>query len=195
MAKVKLPKNEKFENQDINLFEVLAALDRKDYSYYDKLTPEQQKKIVPFMLVKWMSAIKGGKDIQSYYLQSTDYHANKYMFNENVYSHPKLCWLMLCASSPGVGKQFHQWIPHIKERVRTLQESTTAKEIAEFFKKVYPKENTDTISLLSKTYADNHKRKKYLAEKFPTLKLDEIELLNGLITDQDIKNYEEDAGN
>jgi len=35
----------------------------------------------------------------------------------------------------------------------------------------------------------------YLAEKFPNLKFDEIELLSDIITDQDIKQYEEDCGN
>ena len=90
MAKEKLSADEKFTKQDFDLFEALTAIDKKDYSYFDKLTPEQQRKFVPFMLIHWVSAIKGNKDLQSYYLQSTDYHANKYLFNENVQKHPKL---------------------------------------------------------------------------------------------------------
>jgi hypothetical protein len=35
----------------------------------------------------------------------------------------------------------------------------------------------------------------YLANKFPELKFDEIELLSDLITDEDIKDYEEAFGN
>jgi hypothetical protein len=195
MAKEKVSTEEKFENQDVALFDILAAIDKKDYGFYDRLTQEQQKKIVPFMLVHWVSAIKGNSDLQSYYLQSTNYHANKYLFNENVYHHPKLQWLMLCAASPGLGKQFHQWIPHIKEKVSELREPAKLKDIKEYYKKIYPKTSDSDIALISEAFVDNHKRKVYLAEKFPNLKFDEIELLSDLVTDKDIKQYEEDSGN
>ena len=195
MAKEKLSADEKFEKQDFDLFDALLAIDKKDYSYYDRLTSEQQKKFIPFMMLHWISAVKASTDIQSYYLQSTEYHANKYLFNENVQKHPKLQWLMLCAASPGLGKQFHQWIPHIKDRVTKLRESPKQKEIKEYFKKVYPKTSDGDLTLLSEVYVDNHKRKIYLANKFSSLKFDEIELLSDLITDEDIKQYEEDWGN
>jgi hypothetical protein len=195
MAKEKLSADEKFTGQDFDLFDALTAIDKKDYSYYDRLTPEQQKKFVPFMMLHWISAVKASSDVQSYYLQSTEYHANKYLFNENVQKHPKLQWLMLCAASPGIGKQFHQWIPHIRERVSRLLDSPKQKEIKEYFKKVYPKTNDGDITLLSEVFIDNHKKKMYLAKKFPELKFDEIELLSDLTTDEDIRQYEEDWGN
>jgi hypothetical protein len=195
MAKEKLSADEKFTSQDFDLFDALTAIDKKDYSYYDRLTPEQQKKFVPFMMIHWISAVKASSDVQSYYLQSTEYHANKYLFNEAVHKHPKLQWLMLCAASPGLGKQFHQWIPHIRERVTRLLDSPKQKEIKEYFKKVYPKTSDSDLTLLSEVYVDNHKKKMYLAKKFPELKFDEIELLSDLTTDEDIKQYEEDWGN
>jgi hypothetical protein len=52
------PTDEKFVAQDFNLFDALAAMDKKDYDYYDRLTDEQQKKFVPYMMTHWMSAIK-----------------------------------------------------------------------------------------------------------------------------------------
>lgn len=195
MAKEKLSADEKFTSQDFDLFDALTAIDKKDYSYYDRLTPEQQKKFVPFMMIHWISAVKASSDVQSYYLQSTEYHANKYLFNEAVHKHPKLQWLMLCAASPGLGKQFHQWIPHIRERVTRLLDSPKQKEIKEYFKKIYPKTDDSDLTLLSEVYVDNHKKKRYLANKFPELKFDEIELLSDLTTDEDIKQYEKDWGN
>ena len=195
MAKEKLSADEKFTGQDFDLFDALAAIDKKDYSYYDRLTPEQQKKFVPFMMLHWISAVRASSDIQSYYLQSTEYHANKYLFNEAVHKHPKLQWLMLCAASPGLGKQFHQWIPHIRERVTRLLDSPKQKEIKDYFKKIYPKTSDSELTLLSEVYTDNHKKKMYLAKTFPELKFDEIELLSDLTTDEDIKQYEKDSGN
>jgi hypothetical protein len=102
---------------------------------------------------------------------------------------------MLCAASPGIGKQFHQWIPHIRERVSKLKESPKHKEIKDYYKKVYPKSSDSDLTLITEVFVDNHKKKMYLANKFPELKFDEIELLSDLITDEDIKEYEEAFGN
>jgi hypothetical protein len=192
MAKEKVSVDEKFENQDLDLFQVLAALDKKDYGYFDKLSEVQQKKFVPYMMLHWMSAIKASSDLQTYYLRSVDYHANKFIFNEHVQQHPKLVWLMLCASSPGLGKQFHQWIPHLKDKVIKLKEPAKLKDTKEYFTKIYAKQNVDEMA---ENFVYNHKRKTYLAEVFPNLKYEDIETLNQIITDEDIKQYERDRGN
>ena len=80
MKKADIPIDEKLENQDFDLFNALAALDKKDYGYYDRLTQEQQRKFVPYMMLMWMSAVKGNKDLQNYYVSSTDYYANNQCF-------------------------------------------------------------------------------------------------------------------
>ena len=195
MAKATTPVDEKFEKQDFDLFEALTAIDNKDYDYFDRLTTDQQKKFVPFMMLHWMSAIKANEGLSRYYVMSAAEYANKYMFNENVQKHPKLQWLMLCSASPGLGKQFHQWIPHIKTNVSKLKETAKVKDVKEYFKKVYPKTSDSDLTELSQAFVENQKRRMYLAERFPNMKYDEIELLSDIITDQDIKQYEEDLGN
>ena len=194
-TKKNTPVEEKFEAQDFNLFDALLAMDKKDYSYYDRLTEEQQKKFVPYMMTHWMSAIKGTGDVQGYYLRSVDYHANKHLFNEYVQKHPKLQWYMLCASSPGLGKQFHQWIPHLGSKVTQLKEPAKTKDIKEYYTKIYPKVDGDSIDEIAKQFVVEHKRKCYLAETFPNLKQSDIEVLAQLVTDEDIKQYEKDRGN
>jgi hypothetical protein len=194
-TKKNTPVDEKFEAQDFNLFDSLAAMDKKDYGYYDSLSEEQQKKFVPYMMTHWMSAIKGSGDVQGYYLRSVDYHANKYLFNEYVQKHPKLQWYMLCASSPGLGKQFHQWIPHLGSKVTSLKEPAKTKEIKEYYTKIYPKVDSDDIDEIAKAFVQEHKRKCYLAETYPNLKQSDIEVLSQLVTEEDIKQYEKDRGN
>ena len=191
--KPQLAKDEKFENVDVDLFAVLAALDNKDYGFYDKLTDEQKKKIVPFMLTHWMSAIKGNTGLSSYYLMNTDYTANKHFFT--VQQHPKLQWLMLCAASPGMGKQFHQWIPSISQKVAKLEVSPKLKDIKDYYKKIYPKADLDDIDAVSEAYVESHKKKMYLAELYPDMKLSDIEMLSETVTDEQIKQYEKDRGN
>lgn len=193
--KPQLAKDEKFENVDVDLFDVLAAIDKKDYGYYDRLTEEQRKKIVPFMLTHWMSAIKGSEGLSRYYVMSTNEYANKYLFAEFVQKHPKLQWMMLCSASPGLGKQFHQWIPHIRERVIKYKEAATLKEAKEYYTKIYPKADSESITEVAKAYVTEQKRKMYLASVYPNMKVTDIELLNQLVTDEDIEQYEKDRGN
>ena len=191
----KAPTDEKFDKQDFDLFDALKALDKKDYGYYDRLSPEQQKKFVPYMMLLWMSAIKGNEGIQRYYIMATNEYANKYYFNEYVQKHPKLQWMMLCAASPGLGTQFHQWIPNIKERVGKLQEPAKVKDIKEYYKKIYPKASDKDITTVSEAFVIEHKKKFYLANKFPNMKYEDIELLSNLVTDKDIEDYERESGN
>lgn len=110
MVKQKTPTDEKFEKVDFDLFEALSAIDRKDYGYYDRLTEEQQRKFSPYMMVRWMSGMKGSAALQQYHVLSVNEFANTHLFSEFVSKHPKLQWLMLCASGLGKGKQFHQFV-------------------------------------------------------------------------------------
>lgn len=194
MAKAKTPTDEKFTDTDINLFSILEAIDRKDYGFYDRLTEEQKKKFAPFMLVQWASAIKANTKLQQYYVYATNECANMYLFNENVQKHPKLQWLMLC--SIGIGsKQYHQWIPQIKEKVIKLKENPSRDDIYEYYKKIYPSVDSELIKEMADEFVRIYKRKTYLAKEFPNMKLDDIEVLNGLVSDDDIKRYEEQTGN
>lgn len=194
-TKKNIPVDEQLDKQDFPLFQALEALDKKDYGYYDRLSPEQQKKFTPFMLVRYLSYLKGSGEVAGYYAMSTNYHANKYIFNEYVQKHPKLQWLMLCAASPGLGKQFHPWIPQIKEKVSLLKEQAQLKDIKEYYKKIYPKVSDAEITEISKAFVQEQKKKFYLASVYPNMKLSDIEVLSQTVTDEEIEQYERDRGN
>ena len=102
---------------------------------------------------------------------------------------------MLCAASPGMGKQFHQWIPSISGKVSKLQESPKLKDIKDYYKKIYPRANTEDIDEVSQVFVSNHKKKMYLAEQYPDMKFDDIEMLSELVTAEQIKQHEKDRGN
>lgn len=194
-TKKQTPTEEKFEKQDFELFPALSAMDKKDYFYFDKLTEEQQKKFVPFMMTQWMSQIKDNGSVQGYYVRSVDYYANQHLFNENVMKHPKLQWMMLCASSPGLGSKRHQWIPQISKSVRTLKEKATHKEIQEYFSKIYPNTDNNDLADITDIFVTEQRKKVFLAKEYPELKYSDIELLAKLVTDDDIKKYEKGRGN
>lgn len=193
--KADIPADEKLRDTDVNLFEILGAIDKKDYGYYERLSEVQQKKVTLFLLVHWASAIKASPELQGYYLRSVDFHANKYLFNENVMRHPKLIWLMLCASSPGMGKYQHQWIPHIKPKVSLLHEDAQIADMKKYYEKLYPKAATGDITEISKEFVRDQRRKRYFASVYPNLKLSDVETLSQITTDEEIAQYESDRGN
>ena len=140
MAKQKTPTDEKFEKVDFDLFEALAAIDRKDYGYYDRLTEEQQKKFSPYMMVRWMSNMKGSAALQQYHVLSINEFANTHLFSEFVSKHPKLQWLMLCASGLGNGKQFHQFL-----KANKLDDS----DLISFLSSIYPSSKMSDLQTLA----------------------------------------------
>jgi hypothetical protein len=195
MAKAKTPEDEKLDKQDFDLFEALAAIDRKDYSYYDRLSEEQKQKFNPYMLVIFMSSVTGRSDLQQYHLLSTNEFSNKHMFDDHIQNHPKLQWLMLCSSGLGKGKQFHNYIPSIKDNVASLKEKATVKDIKEYYKKIYKNASDKDLTEISQIYVEIQHRKYTLAKKFPDLKLEDIDTLSQIVTDDDILKYDSECGN
>lgn len=185
---------DKFENTEFDLFRALEAIDRKDYDYYSNLTDEQRKRFVPYMMLQWMSSVKGSRDLSAFYLMSTELAANKYMFNEIVYDHPELQWKMLCAASPGMGKQFHSYIPQLSQRIGKLQERVKQKEIADYLKKIYKNDSDSDIHTVSSILTENINHKAALAAHYPELKIDDIAVLAQLVDADDLKLYEEECG-
>jgi hypothetical protein len=117
------------------------------------------------------------------------------LFAEFVQRHPKLQWMMLCSASPGLGKQFHQWIPHIRDKVIKYKEAATLKEIKDYYTKIYPKADSESIGEVSKAYVTEQKRKMHLGQIYPHMKVADLEVLNQIVSDEDIEQYERDRGN
>ena len=195
MAKAKTATDEKFEKVDFDLFEALAAIDRKDYGYYDRLTEEQKKKFNPFMLIKWFSYAKGNTDIQLYHTSLANKRANTHMFHEKIQDHPKLQWLMLCSAGLGGGKIFRQWLTQISERITLLKDKASKDDLQKFYSKIYPHVDAETIDEISQLYVDQQRKKMYLAEQYPMLKIEDIQVLNMLVSDAEIEEHKKNCGN
>lgn len=195
MAKAKVDSSEKFQAVDFDLFGALEALDRKDYGWYGRLTEEQQRKFVPYMLVHWMSAVKAKGLLSGYYLLSVDAAANRHMFNEWVQRHPELQWMMLCAASPGMGKQFHQWIPHLQGGVTQLRDNAKKSDVGDYFKKIYPGLNGKDIDDAASIFVENQNFKVKLAKHCPNLSLADIDALSAVISQEELAEYEKQSGN
>lgn len=186
--------SEKFQDTEFDLFAALAAVDKKDYGWYSRLTGEQKRKFTAYMLVHWMSAVGGGGTLQSYYLLSTNAVANTHLLDENIQRHPGLQWLMLCAASPGVGKQYHQWIPHLPEKYGLLKEKLPTKTVAEYLSKVYKGSSREEINNYAGNWAEDQNHKYRISRLLPTAKLGDIEVLGKLLSAGDLDEYERRSG-
>lgn len=190
----KVPADEKFDKVEFDLFDALSAIDKKDYGYYSRLTAEQQKKFVPYMMIHWVSAVKAASQVSGYYVMSTDASANKYAFNENVQQHPELQWMMLCASSPGIGKQFHQWIPHLSDKIGNLTDAAKLKDVKDYFEKIYKNADSSTLKEYAAEFTANQNHKHRVSKLYPEMKLGDIELLSQLLTSDDLNEYDKQSG-
>ena len=131
----------------------MAVFDRKDRTFYDGLTVDERKKFSNFLMIRYGSSVQGGRDLQEFYLISTNERLNKHFFTIN--RHPKLQWLCATTVSPGMGTQRHTWIapkkkepgvgsikkqlselfPHLKDdEIEVLAEINTKKDIEAYVK-------------------------------------------------------------
>jgi hypothetical protein len=131
----------------------MAVFDRKDRTFYDGLTIDEKKKFSNFLMIRYGSSVQGGRDLQEFYLISTNERLNKHFFTIN--RHPKLQWLCATTVSPGMGTQRHTWIapkkkepgagsikkqlselfPHLKDdELEVLAEINTKKDIDAYVK-------------------------------------------------------------
>jgi hypothetical protein len=134
----------------------MTQFDRKNRAFYDELTVDEKKKFSNFLMIRYGSSVQGSRDLQEFYLISTNERLNKHFFSTN--RHPKLQWLSATTVSPGMGTQRHQWIA--------------------------PKKKEPGANGI----------KKQLAELYPQLKDDELDLMSKINTKKDIDAYLKASG-
>jgi hypothetical protein len=124
----------------LNIANEMNVFDRKDRTFYDNLTDEERKKFSTFLMIRWGSSINGSRELQEYYVQSTNHYLNKHFFA--LSRHPKLQWLMATAVSPGMGSLKHNWISLKK---RESSNRATVKQLEQW----YPDLKADELELLA----------------------------------------------
>jgi hypothetical protein len=120
----------------------MLRFDQKDRDFYDSLTEEERKKFSPFLMIRYGSTVSGNPDLQAYYLMSCNERLNKNFFDVNTTQHKKLQWLLATTVSPGMGKQFHQWISPKKK-------DSSNNKVEKLLRELYPQMKDDEITLLA----------------------------------------------
>ena len=119
----------------------MREFDRKNRKFYDELTDEERKKFSNYLMIRWGSSVQGSRDLQEFYVISTNERLNKHFFAIN--RHPRLQWLCATTVSPGMGTHRHQWIAPKKKEASS---GSVRKQLAELF----PTFKDDELDVLAK---------------------------------------------
>lgn len=132
----------------------MAQLDRKNRHFYDSLTDDERKKFSNYLMIRWGSSVQGSRELQEFYVISTNERLNKNFFSVN--RHPRLQWLMATSVSPDLGPQRHQWIAPKKK-------DSTNNEVKKALMELYPNMKMADIDALS-AITDKKEIREYLKQ-------------------------------
>lgn len=125
----------------LNIGNEMRQFDRKNRAFYDELSEEERKKFSPYLMIRWGSAVEGSRDLQEFYVISTNERLNKHFFAVNTAAHKKLQWLLATTVSPDMGTPKHNWIPPKKK-----ESGAGAKRKA--LQEIYPTYKDDEIDVM-----------------------------------------------
>ena len=83
----------------LDIFAVLAALDRKDVEFFTNLTPDEQKSIQPFVLMRWLTGTYNKRQV--FLINEI---VNPYVFNMN--NDKELLWKLLTICTTGKPQRY-----------------------------------------------------------------------------------------
>ena len=125
----------------------LAAVDLRNYDFYDKLTDQEKKEFSPYVLMRYVSNVDGDRDLQEWFLERTNELVNKdhWTLSKN---HKALLWKLFAGCGAGV-KTYH---PYLKAGSKEK-----AVKIEKLLCELYPAMKMNEIKLLAKSMTKEDK--------------------------------------
>ena len=118
----------------------LNAVDRKNYDFYKNLTDEEKKAFSPYILMRYTSSVQGDRDIQEWFVETTNEYVNKNHWDLSK-NHKELLWNLFAATGAGVPCYHPYLAAGKKEKVNKIE-----KLLAE----LYPAIKISDIKLMAK---------------------------------------------
>lgn len=121
-----MSKTDKKKSYKLDIFDLLKHVDRKDTSYYSKLSDEQKKAVAWPVVIRWMSSVSNPYPV--YVINEV---VNPYIFVKSFYQdHRELLWYLLTISSTGKS----QYRQYIKAPARDVSKPISSKVVAQKYK-------------------------------------------------------------
>jgi len=140
----------------LNIANEMREFDLKNRDFYTGLTDEEKKKFSNFLMIRWGSSVQGSRELQEFYVISTNERLNKHFFTIN--RHPQLQWLCASSVSPGMGAHRHQWISPKKKDENATNSGTKKKQLLTLFPNMKGSDVDLLSKLISQKEIDEHLR-------------------------------------
>jgi hypothetical protein len=126
----------------------LRAVDTRDYDFYDGLSDEEKKAFSPYILMRYTSNVQGDRDLQEWFLETTNEYVNKHHWTLSK-NHKPLLWKLFAAT--GVGQtMYHQYLAAGKKG--------KANKIEKLLCELYPTMKLEDIKILAQMMTDEDKK-------------------------------------
>jgi len=126
----------------------LRAVDTRDYNFYDGLSDEEKKAFSPYILMRYTSNVQGDRDLQEWFLETTNEYVNKHHWTLSK-NHKPLLWKLFAAT--GVGQtMYHQYLAAGKKG--------KANKIEKLLCDLYPTMKLEDIKILAQMMTDADKK-------------------------------------
>jgi hypothetical protein len=140
----------------LNIANEMRMFDQKVRTFYDELTDEERKKFSNYLMIRWGSSVQGSRELQEFYVLSTNERFNKHFFSIN--RHPKLQWLCATSVSPGMGSFRHQWIAGPKKAAKNKLAAQLSEHLPQ-----YKLDDVDCLMAIN----DDKEIKRWIEERNP----------------------------
>ena len=115
----------------------LAAVDLRNYDFYDSLTDQEKKEFSPYILMRYVSNVQGDRDTQEWFVEMTNEMVNKNHWDLSK-DHKALLWKLFAGC--GVGeKAYHPYLAAGKKE--------KANKIEKLLCEIYPARKLSDIKL------------------------------------------------
>ena len=145
MATAKKAKPKK--KRALDLSRLLAAVDNKNYNFYDNLSTVELKEFSPYILMRYVSNVDSDdSDLQEWFIERTNELVNKNYFSLGK-DNEKLLWQLYAATGTGY-KTYHPYLPALKKEFNKIE-----KLLAE----LHPSYKIEDVKLLASLMTDTEK--------------------------------------
>lgn len=113
MAAKKKDTSDKAKKPSLDIFDEMAALDRKKINWLESQDPDLAKTFSPLVAMRWFSAVGDHSGLADYHILMANELVNIGFWD--LSKHPELQWKLMAAAGSGQ-TQRHNWIPGSKKK-------------------------------------------------------------------------------
>ena len=142
----------------------LAAVDLRNYDFYDQLSDAEKKEFSPYILMRYVANVEGDRETQEWFVERTNELVNKdhWTLSKN---HKALLWKLFAGTGAGV-KLYHPYLKAgSKEKAvkieKLLAELYPAMKMSDIKLQAKLMTKADKTELFDSMGFDKKKRKEY----------------------------------